>query len=89
VDAEEEIPLKVSEEDQAYYRALPVVPNMECEPVPSVHTISDAEGVAEMAAKIRGATCRQEILCGLKPETEVRIPMRLLLRLVHGEGSFG
>jgi hypothetical protein len=49
--AKEEIPPKISEEDAAYYRALPVVPDMEQCPVSVIHQISDAKGLGKMATK--------------------------------------
>jgi len=36
-------------EAEAYYRSLPVVPDMEHEPVSIVHQISDAKGLGKMA----------------------------------------
>jgi len=68
-------------------RTVSEPPRMERSTLPDVYTISDEKGVAEMASTLRRIARREEILFGIEPTTEVRIPMRLLRRLVHGEGS--
>jgi hypothetical protein len=69
--------------------SVPVTPGVDSSTLPGVYTISDEKGVAEMASTLRRIARREEILFGIEPTTEVRIPMRLLRRLVHGEGSIG
>ncbi len=49
MNGQEKVPPEVSEEDKAYYRSLPVVPDMEHEPVSVIHQISDAKGLGKMA----------------------------------------
>ena len=71
------------------HRSVSEPPRVECSTLPDVYTIRDEKGVAEMASTLRRIERREEILFGIEPTTEVRIPMRLLRRLVHGEGSIG
>lgn len=71
------------------YRPLSIPPGMELSTLSHVCAVSDEKGLAEMAATLRSIVCREETVHGLKPTTEVRIPMCLLLRLVHGKDCFG
>ena len=67
--------------------SLPELSGMDSSTVPSFYSVSDAKGLAEVAAAIQSLAYREKTISGFEPKTEIRIPMRLLLRLVHGEGS--
>jgi hypothetical protein len=69
--------------------SLPEPSGVDSSTVPSIYSVSDAKGLAEVAAAIQSLAYREKTVSGFEPKTEVRIPMRLLLRLVHGEGSIG
>lgn len=93
-DEEEEVDIeayfgKSSSQETASCGPLSQPPGVERSAVPDIHSVSDEKGMAEMAATLRGIVRREETVHGLQPTTEVRIPMRLLLRLVHGEGCLG
>lgn len=93
-DEEEEIDIeayfgKSSSQETANRGSLPQPSGMERSSLPSVYSVSDAQSLAEVAAAIRGIAYREKTIQGFEPKTEIRIPMRLLFRLVHGEGSFG
>jgi hypothetical protein len=93
-DEEEEVDIeayfgKSPSQETANRGSLPEPSGVERSKVSDVHSICDEKGVAEMAATLRGIVSREETVHGLQPTTEVRIPVRLLLRLVHGEGCIG
>lgn len=93
-DEEEEVDIeayfgKSPSQETANRGSLPEPSGMERSKVSDVHSICDEKGMAEMAATLRGIVSREETVHGLQPTTEVRIPVRLLLRLVHGEGCLG
>lgn len=67
--------------------SLPEPPRVERRSLSSVYPVSDAKGLAEVAASIRDLACGKESIYRIEPTTEIRIPMRLLFRLVHGKGS--
>jgi hypothetical protein len=71
------------------YGPLSVPPRVERGTIPDIYSISDEKGVAEVAAALRSIARREETIHGFEFSTEIRIPMRLLLRLVHGEGCIG
>lgn len=68
---------------------LPEPPGVECGTLPSFYQISHEKSMAEMATALRSIARGETTLRRFEPETEVRIPMRLLLRMVHGEGCIG
>jgi hypothetical protein len=68
-------------------RTLPISSGMERRSLSSIYPVSNAQGMAEVAAALRSIARREENVYGLELTTEVRIPMRLLFKLVHGERS--
>jgi hypothetical protein len=74
-------------EETSNNRTLRSTPRMECSTLPGVYTIRNEKSMAEMASTLRGIARGETTLYGLEPTTEVRIPMRLLFKLVHGERS--
>lgn len=71
------------------HRTMSKPPGVECSTLPNVYSISDEKGMAEVAAAIRSIARRETTIPGLKPSTEIRVPMRLLLELVYGKGCIG
>ena len=71
------------------YGPLSLPPGVEHSTVSDVYPICDAQGVAEMAAALRCIARGEKTILRVEPTTEIRIPMRLLFKLVHGEGSIG
>ncbi len=74
-------------EEAANRRAMPRSSRMEHGSVPDIHSVSNEKSLAEVATALRSIARREETIHGFEPTTEIRIPMRLLLRLVHGKGS--
>lgn len=64
-------------------------PSMERSSLSSIYSIRNEKSVAEVASTLRRIACGEANIPGIKPETEVRIPMRLLFRLVHGKAGIG
>jgi hypothetical protein len=86
-DEEEEILSQAEEKEAANRRAMPQPSEMERRSLSSVYPVSDAKGLAEVAASLRDLALGKESLYRIESTTEIRIPMRLLFRLVHGKGS--
>lgn len=74
-------------QETANSRAVPQPSEMERRSLSSIYPVSDAKGLAEVAASIRDLARGEENIYRIEPTTEIRIPMRLLFRLVHGKGS--
>lgn len=62
---------------------------MERRSLSRVYPVSNAESLAEVATALRSIARREKTIQGFEPTTEIRIPMRLLFWLVHGEGRIG
>lgn len=69
------------------HRSVSEPSGVECRSLSSVYPVSDAKGLAEVAASLRDLALGKESIYRIEPATEIRIPMRLLFRLVHGKGS--
>lgn len=67
---------------------VPCPSPVECGPLSGVYQVSNAEGMAEVATALRCFTQSEKTVQGFEPTTEVRIPMCMLFRLVHGETGF-
>jgi hypothetical protein len=76
----------LSQAEEKESRSMSGTSGVDSSTLSSVYSISDEKGVAEMAAALRSIACREKALHRIEPSTEVRISVRLLLRLVYGEG---
>lgn len=79
---------ELTSEETPNHGTVPQPSRMECSPVSGVYQVRNAESMAEVATALRSFTQSEKAVQGFEPTTEIRIPMCMLFRLVHGERGF-